>query len=193
MPRPAGRDAAQTLRTEGGLSLVTGSNDRPDPTALIMRNNRDESGEQTTPAEEPIRTLTAGCHQSIVIPYYRTGNGSDPGAAPSPTVSTKDRLALVVPFTREGRARTAEREALTTVATEGPPAVVVTEDDIDNCCFRMFDLHEIAEAMAMAQHKDDRSPYEVLGNRRERMAQYGNAVTPPAMQLLVRRHLEALE
>lgn len=193
VPRPAGRDAAQTLRTEGGLSLVTGSNDRPDPTALIMRNNRDESGEQTTPAEEPIRTLTAGCHQSIVIPYYRTGNGSDPGAAPSPTVSTKDRLALVVPFTREGRARTAEREALTTVATEGPPAVVVTEDDIDNCCFRMFDLHEIAEAMAMAQHKDDRSPYEVLGNRRERMAQYGNAVTPPAMQLLVRRHLEALE
>jgi DNA (cytosine-5)-methyltransferase 1 len=37
----------------------------------------------------------------------------------------------------------------------------------------------------------DGAAYVVLGNKRERMAQYGNAVTPPAMALLVGRLLEA--
>lgn len=46
--------------------------------------------------------------------------------------------------------------------------------------------------MAMRHHLDGRSDYLVHGNKRERMAQYGNAVTPPAMQLLVGRHLEVL-
>jgi DNA (cytosine-5)-methyltransferase 1 len=169
----------------------------PDPgaeaPAMVMRNNGDQSGEQTTAASEPIRTLTSGCHQSILIPYYRTGTGSRPARSPAPTIPTKDRLALVVPYTRQGRPRPLDREALPTVATEGPPAVVVTEEDIDNCLYRMLDLHEIAAAMAMGEHTDETSPYLVLGNRRERMAQYGNAVTPPAMQLLVGRHLDALD
>jgi DNA (cytosine-5)-methyltransferase 1 len=160
--------------------------------ALIMRNNGDKSGEQTTPAGEPIRTLTAKCHQSLVIPYYRTGTASDPEQSAAPTVSTKDRLALVVPYTREGRLRAAVRETLTTVATEGAPAIVITEQDIDNSYFRMFDLHEIAAAMAMDKHVDNEADYMVLGNKREKMAQYGNAVTPPAMELQVRRHLEVI-
>jgi len=175
VPRPAGRESSQALRTQGSLSLV-------------MRNNRDLAGEQTTPATEPIRTLTAGCHQSLVIPYYTTGTGSDPARAAAPTVPTKDRLALVVPVTREA----CPREALPTVATEGPPGAAVTEEDIDNSYFRMFALPEIADAMAMRHHLDGCSDYLVHGNKRERMAQYGNAVTPPAIQLLVGRHLEVL-
>jgi DNA (cytosine-5)-methyltransferase 1 len=55
----------------------------------------------------------------------------------------------------------------------------------------MFDLHEIADTMAMRRHVDG-GEYVVLGNKRERMAQYGNAVTPPAMQLLVERLLEVV-
>jgi DNA (cytosine-5)-methyltransferase 1 len=46
--------------------------------------------------------------------------------------------------------------------------------------------------MAMAEHVDGEADYEVLGNRRERMAQYGNAVTPPAMELIVSRLLEVI-
>ncbi len=135
---------------------------------------------------------TAGCHQSAVIPYYRNGTGSDPVSAAAPTVPTKDRLALVVPCTRKACRRPARREELPTVASEGPPGVVVTDEDIDNSMFRMFALTEIAAAMAMRHHLDGRSDYLVHGNKRERMAQYGNAVTPPAMQLLVGRHLEVL-
>ncbi|HEU5105885.1 MAG TPA: DNA cytosine methyltransferase, partial [Solirubrobacterales bacterium] len=186
VPRPLDHAASQTLRTEGGLSLVLVDG------ALVMRNNGDSSGEQSTPALEPIRTLTGKCHQSLVIPYYRTGSSTDPERSPTPTVPTKERLALLVPYTREARLRRVDSEAAPTVATEGPPAVLITEEDIDNCLFRMFDLPEIAKAMAMYHHVDGAAEYLVTGNRRERMAQYGNAVTPPAMELIVSRLLEVI-
>jgi DNA (cytosine-5)-methyltransferase 1 len=186
IPRAFERAPSQTLRTEGGLSLVMVHR------ALVMRNNGDTSGEQSTPALEPIRTLTGKCHQSLVVPYYRTGTATDPGRSPAPTIPTKDRLALLVPYTREGRLRRVDREAATTVATEGPPAVLVTEEHIDDCLFRMFDLPEIAKAMAMFHHVDGKAEYLVTGNRREMMAQYGNAVTPPATELIVSRLLEVI-
>lgn len=66
--------------------------------------------------------------------------------------------------------------------------VAVRHDEIDECRFRMFTLPEIAGAMAMAKHATGEE-YVVLGNKRERMAQFGNAVTPPAMRLLVERLL----
>jgi DNA (cytosine-5)-methyltransferase 1 len=191
VPRVVDHAPSQTLRTEGGLSLVLV--DR----ALVMRNNGDSSGEQSTPAIEPIRTLTGKCHQAVVIPYYRTGTGTDPGRSPAPTVPTKDRLVLLVPYPRDARLRRADVESAPTVATEGPPAILttnepITEEDIDNCRFRMFDLPEIAKAMGMFHHVDGAAEYLVTGNRRERMAQYGNAVTPPAMELIVSRLLEVI-
>jgi DNA (cytosine-5)-methyltransferase 1 len=155
--------------------------------AVIMRNNQG-GAEMSTPPHEPIRTLTAGCHQSLVIPYQ---SGNETGIAdrdPVSTLTTRDRLAMVVPFTRNGRPRDADRDVNPTMATEGPPGFVLSEGDIDDCRFRMFQLHEIAAAMAMTDHVDG-SAYQVLGNKRERMAQYGNAVTPPAMELLVGRLL----
>jgi DNA (cytosine-5)-methyltransferase 1 len=82
-------------------------------------------------------------------------------------------------------------EVAPTLTSNGPPALALTEAEIDECRFRMLALHEIAAAMAMAQHTDG-TEYRVLGNKRERMAQYGNAVTPPAMELLLGRLLEVL-
>lgn len=179
VPRPAEREPTQTLRCEGGLAMVA-------PQAAVMRNNSG-GAEMSTPAHEALRTLTSACHQSLVIPYAA---GNEPVRAEEgavPTVTTRDRLAMVVPFTRNGRGRDAEVDVNPTVATEGPPGLVLTEDDIDDCAFRMFALHEIARAMAFVDE------YTVLGNKRERMAQYGNAVTPPAMELLVGRVLEVIE
>jgi site-specific DNA-cytosine methylase len=45
---------------------------------------------------------------------------------------------------------------------------------------------EIQAAMAF------RDGYQVLGNKREKVAQLGNAVTPPVMRLLMARVLESL-
>jgi len=76
---------------------------------------------------------------------------------------------------------------------EQPPPFKATwnDTDIDACGFRMFALHEIAETMQMHEHSDG-GEYVVTGNKREQMAQYGNAVTPPVMRLLVGRLAEAL-
>jgi len=183
VPRPAHREASQTLRCEGGLAMVA-------PAAAIMRNNSG-GGEMSTPAHEALRTLTTGCHQSLVIPYAAGNEPVDADRGAVPTLTTRDRLAMVVPFTRNGRPRDAAADVTPTVATEGPPAIVLTEEQIDECRFRMFALHEIADAMAMTSRSDGTS-YEVLGNKRERMAQYGNAVTPPAMEHLVGRLLEVI-
>jgi DNA (cytosine-5)-methyltransferase 1 len=163
--------------------------------AVVMRNNKG-GAEMSTPADtEPIRTLTAGCHQSLIVPYDRTGRAADSDREPAPTLTTRDRLAMVVPFTRNGRPRDADADVAPTMATEGPPGLVeakpLTEDDIDACRFRMFELGEISRAMAMHEHPAG-GEYQVLGNKRERMAQYGNAVTPPAMERLVERVTEVL-
>ena len=71
----------------------------------------------------------------------------------------------------------AAREPLPTQTATEARAVVWSDDDIDACRFRMFALHEIAGAMTLAHHVDG-AEYVVIGNKRERMAQYGNAVTP---------------
>lgn len=177
VPRPAEEQPSHPVLTGSTLGVV-------------MRNNKG-GAEMSTPAHEPIRTLTSRGHQSLVLPYNRTAQARFADSDVVPTLSTRDRLALVVPFTRNGRSRDAEIDVAPTMTAEGPPAVVFAEDDIDDCRFRMFDLHEIADAMVMRQHVDG-TEYQVLGNKRERMAQYGNAVTPPAMELLVGRLLEVI-
>jgi DNA (cytosine-5)-methyltransferase 1 len=158
--------------------------------AVVMRNNGDEAG-MSTPIHEPLRTMTTKGHQSLVIPYHRSAEASDADREPTPTLTTRDRCALLVPYKSGNAAIDIQSAPTHTMTTKDAAAVVLTEADIDDCRFRMFQLHEIAAAMAMTDHVDG-SAYQVLGNKRERMAQYGNAVTPPAMELLVGRLLEVI-
>ncbi len=186
VPRPD-REATQTLRTEGGLALVYSNranciphpaDESPVPTActgghlgvlqaksVVMRNNnsRGDNGQMCTPDHEPVRTLATAGHQSILVPYDRTGGPVIADQEPAMTLTTRDRAA-----------------------------VIYTDEDIDACGFRMFALHEIAGAMAMVDHPHQ-GEYVVTGNKRERMAQYGNAVTPPVMTEIVRRLLPVLD
>lgn len=211
-PRPvSGPAPTQTTTTRPAMVMANRANNVGEPAgeaatppvltgghlAVVMRNNtaRGDDARMSTPVHEPTRTFTAnGAPQSIVIPYQ---SGNEPGLSgqdPTPTLTTRDRVGMVVPMVRNGRARGVDTDVIPTMATEGPPAMVevsLTEDDIDNCRFRMFDLHEIAAAMAITEHPDG-TKYIVTGNKRERMAQYGNAVTPPAMELLVSRVLEVV-
>ena len=84
---------------------------------LLMRNNTG-GAEMVTPTTEPARTVTTAGHQSLLMPYYGTGQ-AQPVDRPIGTLPTKDRYALV------------------------DPDVVV-----DDCGFRMLEPHEIAAAMA---------------------------------------------
>jgi DNA (cytosine-5)-methyltransferase 1 len=142
---------------------------------VVMRNNnhRGDPGSMVTSDLEPIRAMTTHCHQSLVIPYQSIPHRAD---EPCKTITTRDRLALLVP---------------PEPPKTPPPPRELNDKDIDDCSFRMFQLPEIARTMTMDNHPNG-GDYIVTGNKRERMAQYGNAVTPPAMQLLVSRLAETL-
>lgn len=57
---------------------------------------------------------------------------------------------------------------------------------VEDMTFRMLQPHEIGRAMAFPD------TYQVLGNSRDKVKQYGNAVTPPAMEILLNRCVETL-
>jgi DNA (cytosine-5)-methyltransferase 1 len=57
---------------------------------------------------------------------------------------------------------------------------------VEDLTFRMLQPHEIGAAMAFP------GTYIVLGNQREKVKQYGNAVTPPAMEMLMERCVDTL-
>lgn len=84
---------------------------------LLMRNNSG-GAEMVTPVSEPARTVTTAGHQSLLLPYYGTGQ-AQPMDRPVPTVPTRDRFALV------------DLDQL-----------------VDDCGFRMLEPYEIAAAMA---------------------------------------------
>jgi DNA (cytosine-5)-methyltransferase 1 len=73
-----------------------------------------------------------------------------------------------------------------TVTTRDHHALVEPAIEVDDCGFRMLEPHEIQGAMAFADE------YIVLGNKRERVRQLGNAVTPPVMRMILERCVETL-
>jgi DNA (cytosine-5)-methyltransferase 1 len=73
-----------------------------------------------------------------------------------------------------------------TVTVKDRHALVNPAIEVDDCYFRMLQPHEIGRAMAFP---DD---YTVTGNKRDRVKQYGNAVTPPVMDELVRLAVASL-
>lgn len=192
VPKHAELEAAPPVLTGGTVGLVTAvrrnAGLRPAdevPAATVSAGGRHlgvvvahfDPGWARRAEREPFGSITTRDHHSLVIPYDSTGNARRAGAEPSPTLTTRDRVALIVPETTDG-AQLPERE--------------VTDAEIDGCGFRMFELHEIAQTMAMDKHPHA-GEYIVVGNKRERMAQYGNGVTPPVMQMIVDRVIASLE
>jgi DNA (cytosine-5)-methyltransferase 1 len=189
--RDTGTEPSPSLTTVGHHALVTAVRRNAGllpadeaPTATVSAGGRHlgvvvahfDPGWARRAEREPFGSITTRDHHSLVIPYDSTGNSRQAGTEPSPTLTTHDRVALVVPETTDGTPL---------------PSRDVTDSDIDDCGFRMFELHEIAMTMAMDRHPHE-GVYVVVGNKRERMAQYGNAVTPPVMQLLVDRIVASL-
>ena len=134
------------------------------PAAMMMRNNssRGNGGEHCTSAAEPLRTLTTAGHQSLVTWQH-----------------------LLMPYYGTGTAR-AVTEPIGTLSTRDRYALVKGAVDVDDVLFRMLEPHEIGRAMSFGDE------YVVLGNKRERVRQYGNAVTPPVAEVIVAALVEAI-
>jgi DNA (cytosine-5)-methyltransferase 1 len=136
----------------------------PDVEALVMRNNssRGDGAEMSTPVHEPLRTLTTTGHQSLIT--WQALYGYDGGAL----------RPLGQPMPTQ---TTVQGDGLLTGT--GLP-------DVDDCLFRMLEPAEIGAGMAFERD------YQVLGNKREQVRGYGNAVTPCAGSLLLSRVVAAL-
>lgn len=112
---------------------------------------------------EPLSTMLGEVHQGLVMPFLASYYGSD---------NTR-------PVT----------DAMGTVTSVDKHALVEPTDSlqVEDCGFRMIQPHEIQAAMAFPES------YQVLGNKRDKVRQLGNAVTPPVMKLLVERCVASLE
>jgi DNA (cytosine-5)-methyltransferase 1 len=125
------------------------------------------SARMSTSVSEPLRTLNTHGHQSLVTVDsldWATLYAYDQGAFRS--------LLAALPTQT-----TVEGDAL--LAGANLPAV-------EDCTFRMLEPDEIGRGMAFLP------AYTVLGNRRERVRQYGNAVTPPAAEVIMSALVEAI-
>ena len=122
----------------------------------------------------------------------RGGNGhmSTPVEQPLRTLTTHGHQSLVAWSALYGYDTGALRSLgiplPTQTTVQGDALLTGQLPEIAECLFRMLEPHEIGAGMAFHQG------YIVLGNKREKVRMYGNAVTPPASTLLLDRVLEAL-
>lgn len=132
--------------------------------AMLVRQNtpRGNPAQMATGVDEPARTLTAAGHQSLVTWEH-----------------------LLVPYYGNGTARPVG-EPVGTLSTRDRYALVRGDVDINDVLFRMLEPHEIGRAMSFADS------YIVLGSKRERVRQYGNAVTPNAAEIILCALVEAI-
>ena len=124
------------------------------------------------------------------MPYY--GNATSRQTyEPHGTFTTRDRYALIM---RNNGSRydgsemcTPAAEPLRTLTTTGHQSLLESQTPaVEDCVFRMLEPHEIAAGMAFTDG------YVVLGNKREKVRQLGNAVTPPAARDLIAAVAESL-
>ncbi|MFF5265385.1 DNA cytosine methyltransferase [Actinomadura viridis] len=183
---------ARTTRESDGVAV---------PPLLVPVEGR--PGKTAAPADAPLRTQTARNETGVAMPppfLAPLRGGGDKGNArpvhePLTTVTasgnhhglvTPDRQ-LLVPYYGNGNAQPATYPIGTLPTRDRYALAEGTADvDLDQVRFRMLEPHEIGAAMAFTPG------YIVLGTKRAKVRQYGNAVTPPVAEVLVSALVECL-
>jgi DNA (cytosine-5)-methyltransferase 1 len=184
-------EAAQKIRpTSEPMPTATG---RAEQGLLVTLRGGSPSHHDSTvrPDTEPIGTVSAeGNHHGLLMRNYQGGaEMSQPVEAPTGTITAIDHHSLIMPFLTDyhGQGKAAPViEPHRTVDTRDRYNLVTPEQAIEDCGFRMLEPHEIGAAMAFPDS------YIVHGSKRDRVRQYGNAVTPPVMSLILERAIASL-
>jgi DNA (cytosine-5)-methyltransferase 1 len=158
--------------------------------ALVVHMRGTEDGQiagSAQPVEDPVRTVSAGGRHAALLLRNYSGPpiAALPVAGPAGTITAVDHHSLLVPYHGSGEAEPVAAPHRT-MDTRDRYGLVDAAIDVDDCGFRMLEPHEIGRAMAFEDS------YVVLGNKRERVRQYGNAVTPPVMALILGRAIASL-
>lgn len=166
-------------------------------------------GKSAASSMDPLRTQSTRAETGLLVPYYGGGVARSTDA-PLNAVTTVDRDGLVVPLRNHGVAKptthpidtvsaegnhhalvmrnnngrgsgaemstpvTEPLRALTTAGHQSLIEPITISLDVDDAGFRMLEPHEIQQGMGFARD------YYLVGSKRDKVKQAGNAVTPPA-------------
>lgn len=131
---------------------------------------------------EPMGTVTTVDSAGLVVPLRNHGVAK-PASQPIDTVSAEGNHHALVMRNNNGRGSGAEMstpvgEPLRALTTAGHQSLLAPSEpislDVDDAGFRMLEPHEIQAGMGFA------ADYLLLGTKRDKVKQAGNAVTPPA-------------
>lgn len=199
---PAGgtwRDAPTSV-TEPMPCRTTRENDAlVIPPLLVPVEGRD--GKEAGSANAPLRTQTARNETGLAwLPFVAelrgggsvarpvteslatvTASGNHHGLVTPPGVVEH----LLIPYYGTGTARPVG-QPLGALTTRDRYALVKGDVNIHDVLFRMLEPHEIGRAMSFADE------YIVIGSKREKVRQYGNAVTPNCAEVIICALVEAI-
>lgn len=139
-------------------------------------------GKSPAPTADPLRTQSTRNETGPLIPLRNHGVAK-PASEPIDTVSAEgNHHALVMRNNTargdSGQMSTPVHEPLRALTTAGHQSLIEPYEtislDVDDAGFRMLEPHEIQLGMGFA------SDYLLLGTKRDKVKQAGNAVTPPA-------------
>lgn len=144
------------------------------------------------PTSDPMRTLTTREAHGLLVPYYGTRSTGGPTNHPMGTLTTVDKFALVMRNNTsrgdDGYLSTPVTEPLRTLTTSGHQSLLDQLTlTVEDCLFRMLEPHEIGAGMAFFPD------YKVIGTKRQRVKQYGNAVTPPVAEVIIAALVECIQ
>lgn len=154
------------------------------------------NGKYSYPSRGPLPTQTTAQSLGVVSAFLTRNYG---GAAkpkfmsigmhqPTGTITTSDHHALIeskafLSYYYKTHQASGLAEPLNTMTAMEKASLVqfLGSLKVEDLYYRMLQPGEIGKAMAF---RDD---YVVLGNGRQKVRQYGNAVTPPVMEMLIKR------
>jgi DNA (cytosine-5)-methyltransferase 1 len=148
------------------------------------------NGNETFPTQTTAQTM--GVVSAFLVKNY--GGAADPKHMsvgmhqPTGTITTQDHHALLeskafISYYYKTHQASGMNEPVNTMTSMEKASLVQWMDSlkVEDLYYRMLSPKEIGKTMAFPKE------YVVLGNGRQQVRQYGNAVTPPVMELLNKR------
>lgn len=185
------KDSVNTVHTDPRVKIVM---------PFITLNEHTKVEPQVRSASEAIQTQATRQTMGLLTPFIPVARGKSMAHSSLQPLSTQSQMINHGVVTNEAwnsflsnyyngsHCTTHITESAGSVTTKERLALVnYQEPQIEDCYYRMLKPHEIKLAMAFG------SDYKVLGSGKDQVKQLGNAVTPPAMQWLVKQVTKSLQ
>lgn len=185
---PGGLSSLPTQTTGQTLAVITGFLSKQYGGAADPRK-------MAVGLDEPTGTITTVDHHALITLPLKSVNNQKikegdllTFADASKRHSLLDTKAFLTYYYRTLQSSDVISDSMGTVTTNDHISLVQAMDGlrVEDLYFRMLTPREIGKAMAFPKE------YVVLGDGKQKVKQYGNAVTPPAMEMIIQRCKESL-